>query len=112
MALTGGCLFLPGHPLFPVWLNLIHLSLTLILPSALPFPPSIRENILYGKPGASAKEVEEAAKAANAHAFISELPEGYDTQVRKTDGWGRMEGREGMKGLPPSLRHSFIRPHG
>lgn len=40
---------------------------------------SIRENIRYGKPTATDDEITEAAKAANAHDFIAELPEGYDT---------------------------------
>ena len=45
------------------------------------FATSIRENILYGKAEASDKEIEEASKSANAHAFISQLPQGYHTQV-------------------------------
>ncbi|MED6171656.1 (ABC) transporter [Stylosanthes scabra] len=45
------------------------------------FATSIYENILYGKEGASDSEVIEAAKLANAHNFISGLPEGYSTRV-------------------------------
>ncbi|KAE9459295.1 hypothetical protein C3L33_08793, partial [Rhododendron williamsianum] len=45
------------------------------------FATSIFENILYGKEGASEGEVIEAAKLANAHSFISALPEGYSTKV-------------------------------
>lgn len=45
------------------------------------FATSIYENILYGKDGASEAEVIEAAKLANAHSFISALPEGYSTKV-------------------------------
>lgn len=45
------------------------------------FATSIYENILYGKEGASETEVIEAAKLANAHSFISALPEGYSTKV-------------------------------
>lgn len=45
------------------------------------FATSIYENILYGKDGASEGEVIEAAKLANAHSFISALPEGYSTKV-------------------------------
>ncbi len=45
------------------------------------FGGSIRENIEYGRPGASAGEIEEAARQANAHDFIAALPEGYDTLV-------------------------------
>ena len=45
------------------------------------FATTIRENISYGKENATQEEIEEAAKAANAHQFIMELPDGYDTLV-------------------------------
>ena len=45
------------------------------------FAGTIRENIAYGKPGASMEEIIEAAKRANIHDFIEELPDGYDTFV-------------------------------
>lgn len=47
------------------------------------FATSIKENILFGKEGATIEEVMAAAKAANAHDLISKLPEGYETQVSK-----------------------------
>lgn len=42
---------------------------------------TIRENIAYGKPHATEMEIFEAAVAANAHDFITTLPDGYDTHV-------------------------------
>lgn len=45
------------------------------------FDDTVRANIGYGKPGAAAADIEEAARAALAHDFILELPEGYDTVV-------------------------------
>ena len=45
------------------------------------FGGTIAENISYGKEDASQEEIEKAAKAANAHSFITELPDGYDTLV-------------------------------
>lgn len=45
------------------------------------FAGTILENILYGKPDATAEEAAEAAKKANAHSFIMELPNGYDTDI-------------------------------
>lgn len=45
------------------------------------FATTILENILYGKPGATMAEVEGASSAANAHSFITLLPNGYNTQV-------------------------------
>lgn len=47
------------------------------------FATSIAENIKYGKGSATFEEIVEAAKSANAHTFISQLPSGYDTQVGK-----------------------------
>jgi subfamily B ATP-binding cassette protein MsbA/ATP-binding cassette subfamily B protein AbcA/BmrA len=49
------------------------------------FPTTIRENIAYGREGASFEDIINAAKAANAHEFITELPDGYETQVGE---WG------------------------
>src|SRR5439155_19623389 len=45
------------------------------------FSTSVADNILYAKPGATQAEVEDAARAANAHDFIGGLPQGYDTIV-------------------------------
>jgi ATP-binding cassette, subfamily B, multidrug efflux pump len=45
------------------------------------FGGTIKDNIAYGKPGATEEEVIAAAKAANAHGFIKRLPEGYDTKI-------------------------------
>jgi ATP-binding cassette, subfamily B (MDR/TAP), member 1 len=45
------------------------------------FAMSVRENVLFGKQDATVEEVTAAAKAADAHSFISQLPQGYDTQV-------------------------------
>ncbi|MGM0492798.1 MAG: ABC transporter ATP-binding protein [Armatimonadota bacterium] len=45
------------------------------------FGGTVRENIAYGRPEATDDEIIAAAKAANAHDFISEMPDGYDTQV-------------------------------
>lgn len=48
------------------------------------FDGTIRDNIAYGKSGASDEEVIAAAKAANAHSFIKRLPEGYNTRISGT----------------------------
>jgi ATP-binding cassette, subfamily B, bacterial len=45
------------------------------------FAVSVRENIAYGKPEASMQQIEAAARAARAHEFIVDLPEGYDTEL-------------------------------
>ena len=61
-----------------LWLQ-SHLGYVLQQPHM--FSGTIRENICYGKPDATEDEVIRAAKLANAHAFISKLPKGYDTLV-------------------------------
>ncbi|MBQ3054360.1 MAG: ABC transporter ATP-binding protein [Clostridia bacterium] len=56
------------------------------------FTGTVAENIRYGKPGATNEEVENAAKLANAHDFITRLPEGYDTLL-EGDGSGLSQGQ-------------------
>jgi len=53
----------------------------IVLQEPLLFSTSIAENIAYGRIGAPMEEIIEAARLANAHAFISALPDGYDTKV-------------------------------
>jgi len=50
------------------------------------FTGTVAQNIAFGRPGASRPEIEEAARAIGAHAFIRALPDGYDTEVRKRGG--------------------------
>lgn len=57
-----------------------------VFQDAVLFNDTVRNNIAYGSPGASQKEVEEAARAANAHEFILRMPEGYDTVVGERGG--------------------------
>ena len=45
------------------------------------FATTIAKNIAYGAPGCTQKQIEEAARQANAHDFIMQLPDGYETQV-------------------------------
>jgi ATP-binding cassette subfamily B protein/subfamily B ATP-binding cassette protein MsbA len=56
-------------------------QIALVLQDPFIFPLTIRENIAYGRPEASDKEVVAAAKAASAHEFITRMPQGYDTVV-------------------------------
>ncbi len=54
---------------------------SIVLQEPVLFSTSIEENIAYGRPGAGREDIEKAANSANAHEFISALPEGYDTLV-------------------------------
>lgn len=76
-----GALVLDGVPftdLDPDWLRR---QVGVVSQEPLLFATSVRDNIRYARPEASAEEVEAAARAANAHDFISEFPEGYETLV-------------------------------
>ncbi len=57
-------------------------QISVVLQETLLFRRTIRENIAYGKPKARSEEIEEAARAAQAHDFIMRLPKGYDTFLR------------------------------
>ncbi|MET1064925.1 MAG: ABC transporter ATP-binding protein [Arthrobacter sp.] len=57
----------------------LHTQVGLVTQDALLFRTSVRENIAYARPGASADEVERAARAAQAHDFVQALPDGYET---------------------------------
>lgn len=56
-------------------------QISVVLQDSLLFAASIRENIAYGAPGCSDREIEAASRLANAHNFIQNLPQGYDTVV-------------------------------
>src|SRR4030095_10765951 len=56
-------------------------QVSVLLQDSVLFAASIRDNIAYGAPDASAEEIEAAARLASAHEFIMELPERYDTIV-------------------------------
>ena len=62
-------------------LRTLRSQLAIVPQEVLLFGGSIRENIEYGRPGATLEEIQAAAKQANAHDFIAALPEGYDTLV-------------------------------
>lgn len=77
---SGEVLF-DGRPASALALHALRSQIAIVPQEVLLFGGSIRENIEYGKPGASFEEIEAAARQANAHEFISELPEGFKTLV-------------------------------
>ncbi len=78
---TEGAVLVDGYDVRQVDLVSLRKQIGIVLQTSLLFSTSIRENIAYGSPGASLDAVVSAAKAAQAHEFIMELPEGYDTVV-------------------------------
>jgi len=78
---TGGCIRIDGQDIRRVTLNSLRDQIGIVLQEPTLFAASLRENIAFGRPGASEAEIVEAAMAAQAHAFICETPRGYDTPV-------------------------------
>ncbi len=78
---TSGEILLDGVDLREYRLADLRSQFALVLQEPVLFSTSIAENIAYARPGATEREIVEAAKAANAHDFIVRLPEGYQTQV-------------------------------
>ena len=79
--LTSGRITIDGHDVAGITLESLRQHISVVSQEAFLFNGTVRENILYGKLGASEQEMMEAAKAANCHEFISVLPNGYDSRV-------------------------------
>jgi ATP-binding cassette subfamily B protein len=78
---TEGRITLDGHDLRDVTLNSLRDQIGIVLQETTLFAASVRENIAFGCPACTDSEIEAAARAAQAHEFISEMPQGYDTPV-------------------------------
>jgi ATP-binding cassette subfamily B protein len=78
---TEGAVLVDGYDVREVNLVSLRKQIGIVLQTSLLFSTTIRENIAYGSPEASMDEIAAAAKAAQAHEFILELPDGYDTAV-------------------------------
>jgi ATP-binding cassette subfamily B protein len=78
---THGAVLLEGVDLRELRLEDLRAQIGLVLQQPIILPATIAENIAYGKPDASMEEIEAAAQAANASAFIERLPEHYQTVV-------------------------------
>ena len=74
-----GRILIDGQDIREYKLDSLRQQISIVLQESVLFAASIRENIACGKIGASAREVEKAARIANAHEFIMKLPQGYDT---------------------------------
>lgn len=78
---TAGSLRVDGHDLRELTVDSWTSHFAMVSQTPFLFHASIEENIGYGKPDASREEIHAAARAADIHDFIMELPEGYDTDV-------------------------------
>ncbi|WP_432449765.1 ABCB family ABC transporter ATP-binding protein/permease [Aliiroseovarius marinus] len=78
---NGGSLSIDGQDVRDVTQDSLHGQIGVVPQDTVLFNDSILYNIAYGRPDASRSEIEAAAKAARIHDFITQLPDGYDTQV-------------------------------
>ena len=77
----SGAITVDGHDIRSVTLASLRGQIGLVPQETMLFSTTIRENIRYGRLDATDAEIEEAARAANAHDFITQLEHGYDTQI-------------------------------
>jgi ATP-binding cassette subfamily B protein/subfamily B ATP-binding cassette protein MsbA len=78
---ASGAVRMEGVDLRQLRIRDLRAQIALVLQEPIILPSTVAENISYGKPGANLKEIEAAARAANAHEFIARLPQGYYTVI-------------------------------
>jgi ATP-binding cassette subfamily B protein/subfamily B ATP-binding cassette protein MsbA len=76
-----GAITLDGHDIRDLTLKSLRQQISIVLQDVFLFNGTARENILFGHPGATEEEMIEAAQIANAHEFLLDLPNGYDTVI-------------------------------
>ncbi|HLL96224.1 MAG TPA: ABC transporter ATP-binding protein [Spirosoma sp.] len=99
-----GDVLLDGVNLKDITLQSLRSHITLVLQDSFIFPMSLADNIAFGNPNASREDIIRAAKAAQAHDFISRLPEGYDSLA--SEGGVSLSGGEKQR---ISLARAFLR---
>jgi len=83
---TAGTVSLDGHDLRGVTKKSLRSHIGMVLQDTLLFSTTIRENIAYGRPGATNEQILEAARRAQAYDFIMQMPEGFDSPVGERGG--------------------------
>jgi len=78
---TGGRILIDGQDIRDVTQDSLRAAIGVVPQDTVLFNDSIRYNIGYGRPGASQAEIEQAARLAQVHDFVRNLPQGYDTRV-------------------------------
>ena len=78
---TEGAVLVDGHDVRDVRLEGLRSQIGMVMQESFLFNMTVRENLSYGREDATLEEVERAAQAANAHEFIMELSQGYDTMI-------------------------------
>jgi len=78
---TEGSITIDGHDVRDLQAQSLRSQVAIVLQDVFLFHGTVRENILFGRADATEDEMIEAARIANAHEFITQLPEGYDTMI-------------------------------
>jgi ATP-binding cassette subfamily B protein len=78
---TRGAVLVGGHDVRELTLDSLRAAIGLVPEDSFLFSDTVRNNIAYGRPGATDEQIRAAARAAQADRFIAELPDGYDTTV-------------------------------
>jgi ABC-type multidrug transport system fused ATPase/permease subunit len=76
-----GAIALDGHDLRDLTVESLRRQISIVLQDVFLFHGTVRENILFGRPDATQAEMVAAAQVANAHEFIVQLPDGYETMI-------------------------------
>ncbi|MED4989104.1 ABC transporter ATP-binding protein [Geobacillus sp. NFOSA3] len=97
-----GHIFIDGHDSLTIKRASLRAHMAFVLQDTFLFEGTIRDNIRYGRLDASDEAVEQAAKWANAHSFITKLPNGYDT-VLKQDGSGISQGQKQLLAIARAM---------
>ena len=101
---TVGRILLDGCDLRAITLKTLRQNIALVTQEPILFAATIRENIAYGRPGATQAEIEAAARAADAHEFIQALPEKYETAMAE-----RGAGLSGGQRQRIAIARAFLR---
>jgi subfamily B ATP-binding cassette protein MsbA len=88
----GGSILFDGKDIRELTLKSLRSMIAIVSQQIILFNDTVRNNIAYGAPDSTMEQIERAARAANAHGFISRLPDGYDTLIG--EGGVRLSGGE------------------
>ena len=100
-------MLLDGHDAREFTLASLRGQISMVLQETVLFTGTVADNIAYGRPEASREEIVEAARKANAHEFIEQLPDGYDTELSER---ARTSPAGSASAWPSPARSSARRP--